>query len=87
MIKIVITESKKLPDLIPGGLGAKFMGDMREVHQKIADKHGVPLSVIEKSIKKGIKLEMEHTDEIRYAHEIAMDHVIENPHYYDKKRH
>ena len=47
MIKIVITESKKLPDLIPGGLGAKFMGTMKQVHQKIADKHGVPLKKIE----------------------------------------
>ena len=85
MIKIVITESKKLPDLIPGGLGAKFMGTMKQVHQKIADKHGVPLKKIEDAIKKGIKVEMEHTNSVKHAHEIAMDHVIESPNYYDKK--
>ena len=84
MIKIRITESK-VKDLIPGGLGAKLRSPtMKKQHQEIADKHGVSLEDIEKQIQKGMKVEMEHTSDPEYAHEIAMDHVIEDPKYYDK---
>ena len=34
-------------------------------------------------IQKGIKVEMEHTDDIEVAKEIAMDHLCENSKYYD----
>ena len=36
------------------------------------------------SIKKGIKTELEHTSDIDIATEIAMDHLAEDPLYYDK---
>lgn len=36
-----------------------------------------------KQIKKGIKVEMEHTDDPRIAEEIARDHLSEDPKYYD----
>jgi len=36
------------------------------------------------SIKKGINIELEHTDDIDIAAEIAMDHLSEDPKYYDK---
>jgi predicted Zn-ribbon and HTH transcriptional regulator len=35
-------------------------------------------------IKKGIEVEMEHTDDPRIALKIAMDHIKEDPKYYDK---
>lgn len=51
-------------------------------------KHGTNLSKIESVIKsqlnKGIKVEMEHTDDKKVAKEIAMDHIYEDLHYYDK---
>jgi len=33
-------------------------------------------------LKKGIKVEMEHTDDPKVAREIAKDHLAEDPHYY-----
>lgn len=35
-------------------------------------------------LKKGIKVELEHTDDYQMAKEIAMDHLTEDPKYYDK---
>lgn len=34
-------------------------------------------------ISKGIKVEMEHTNDPKIALEITMDHLMENPKYYD----
>ena len=35
-------------------------------------------------LKKGIKVELEHTDDVKVAAKIAMDHIAEDPKYYDK---
>lgn len=51
--------------------------------QDLADEHEVPLEVIQSQLYKGIKVEMEHTGDINIAEEIAMDHLSENPYYYD----
>lgn len=71
-------------DLIPGGLGDKLKGSMEEQHKQLADMHGVSVEEINKQVQKGIKVEMEHTDNEDIAHEIAMEHVYEDPKYYDK---
>ena len=55
-------------DKIPGGL---------------ADKKK-PSDFDPKALEKGIKVEMEHTDDRSVAREIAMDHLSEDPKYYDK---
>lgn len=51
-------------------------------------KHGKNLSELEKQLKsqlnKGIKVEMEHTTDKVKAKEIALDHLFEDPKYYDK---
>lgn len=51
-------------------------------------KHNTNLSKIESVVKsqlnKGIKVEMEHTDDKKIAKEIAIDHIYEDLHYYDK---
>jgi len=36
------------------------------------------------ALKQGIRVEMEHTDNAQVAREIAMDHLTEDPEYYDK---
>lgn len=41
-------------------------------------------SMIKKQLNKGIKVEMEHTNDKKIAKEIAMDHLYEDPTYYDK---
>ena len=52
--------------------------------QDIADKFGVTLKQIQSQLQKGIKVEMEHTDNKEKATEIATDHVSEFPDYYDR---
>jgi hypothetical protein len=76
-IKIVKSTEK-----IPGGLGAKLTGTMEEKHQQIADEHGVSVEEIEAELEKGMEVEMEHTTDEDMAHEIAMDHLLEDPKYY-----
>ena len=83
MIKIKIKKSK-VADLIPGGLGAELPGDMEKQHHVIAKMHGVSVEEIESELDKGMEVEMEHTSDPAYAHEIAMDHLIEDPDYYKK---
>jgi len=57
-----------LADKVPGGL---------------ADKKK-PSDFDPKALAKGQKVEMEHTDDPALAREIAMDHLTEDPSYYDK---
>jgi len=68
----------KHEEYIPGGLAS------RKSMKDIADKHGVPIERLMKQLKKGIKVEMEHTTEEMIAVEIAKDHLMEDPSYYDK---
>lgn len=49
----------------------------------LADKKN-PKDFDEKSLKDGIKIEMEHTKDPSIAREIAMDHLVEDPKYYEK---
>jgi len=79
--RVIIRESK---EKIPGGLGANLQGNMEAQHRQIAKIHGVPVEEIEAELQKGIEVEMEHTSDQAYAHEIAMDHLIEDPKYYTK---
>jgi hypothetical protein len=69
-----ITELEK----IPGGL-AKGMS-----LEDIAKHHKMNIEDIKKALAKGIKTEMEHTTSKSVAKEIAMDHIYEDPKYYDK---
>lgn len=48
--------------------------------KKIDDMH----SYLVKQLQLGISVEMEHTNSEKVAHEIAMDHLEEDPHYYEK---
>jgi len=52
--------------------------------QEIADMHKVSLDAITKEFDKGVKVEMEHTDDEELAQEIAKDHLYEDPEYYTK---
>lgn len=48
----------------------------------IASLHNVSRDVILNQLKKGIQVEMEHTNNRMTAREIAMDHLVESPDYY-----
>lgn len=53
-----------------------------EMSGGLADKK-TPKDFDPKTIAKGIKVEMEHTNSRHLATEIVMDHLMENPRYYD----
>ena len=55
------------------------MGDM--IHGGLADEKK-PSDFSKEQLAKGIKVEMEHTDDPLIAIEIAMDHLTEDPEYY-----
>lgn len=69
-------EEKK--DLVPGGLA------QGKTIQQISSHHRIPLEKLNIQLLKGIKVEMEHTTDKNIAREIAMDHLWEDPNYYDK---
>jgi len=60
--------AKKFKDQLPGGL---------------ADKKS-PSDFDPEALRKGIEVEFEHTNDREIAKEIAMDHLTEDPEYYDK---
>ncbi len=49
----------------------------------LADK-AQPSDFDSEQLKKGIKIELEHTNDEDVAKEIAMDHLAEDPEYYTK---
>ena len=74
-------------DKIPGGLAnGKTLIDL--ANKWDAKGYYEPKQFAKEYIKpklqQGIKVEMEHTSDIRYATEIAMDHLWEDLKYYDK---
>jgi len=65
-------------DKIPGGLA----DDM--TLQDLADHQKTDIETLISQMEKGINVEKEHTSDISIATEIAMDHIYEDLHYYDK---
>ena len=49
----------------------------------LADKKS-PKDFDEEKLDQGIKVELEHTNDRNLAQEVAMDHLTEDPEYYDK---
>jgi len=52
--------------------------------EDIAKKHKINIDKLKKEFDKGLKVELEHTKNIKKAGEIVRDHLIEDPKYYDK---
>ena len=50
----------------------------------LAEKYHCSLLMIQSQLKKGIKVEMEHTSHFKVAKEIALDHLGERLDYYEK---
>jgi transcriptional regulator with XRE-family HTH domain len=63
---------------IPGGL-AKGL-----TIADIAKMHKISVSELNDYLKKGIEVELEHTTDKKIAKEIALDHLYEDPKYYEK---
>jgi len=69
--------AEKLMEYIAGGMAEGM------TPEDIAKKHDVEVSVINKQIKMGIKIEHEHSSDDGVAEEISKDHLTETPFYYD----
>lgn len=67
-----------LEDKIQGGLSQGM------TLKDIANKHNVDIQELIEQFKKGIKVEMEHTTDVEISKEITLDHLFEDPKYYDK---
>jgi hypothetical protein len=65
-------------DKIPGGIANN------KTTKDLANKYNVELSKVKEYLKNGIRVEMEHTTDVRFAAEIAMDHLWEDLNYYQK---
>lgn len=50
--------------------------------EAIAVIHDVDVNYLKTQLQKGIKVEMEHTNDRQIAKEIALDHLVESPEYY-----
>lgn len=79
-------EYKIKEDKIKGGLSdKKTLEDIAKKHDKKGYYHiDNMMSTLKKELNKGIKVEMEHTNDKKIATEIAMDHLFEDPNYYSK---
>ncbi len=64
-------------------LAAKHVED-KTVKKQSPERIAKMLTHLTQQLVKGIKVEMEHTDDIEIAKEIAMDHLAEDPNYYTK---
>jgi hypothetical protein len=77
---------------IPGGLSkGHTLMDLAKKHSKdkktkiqSPERIEKMFNHLEHQLTKGIKIEMEHTDSKKIAKEIAMDHLFEDPNYYNK---
>lgn len=67
-----------MKDRIKGGLA-----DNKTI-EDIARKHSQFVGTIQKALERGIKVEMEHSNDKKIAKEIAMDHLWEDGEYYEK---
>lgn len=70
-------KNEKIIEYIAGGLSEGLTAE------DIAKKHSVDISVINKQLKMGLKVEHEHSDDDKIAAEISKDHLTETPFYYD----
>ena len=67
--------------------GGHSLDDLDKPTPTIAElvaMHGVPAKVILDQLTQGIQAEYEHTSDFEVAKQIAMDHLGEDPYYYDK---
>ena len=73
-------------DKIPGGLAkGKTIADFAKKYDKKEYYHPSQMAdYIKEKIKKGAKVEMEHTTDKKIAVEIAKDHIWEDLNYYEK---
>jgi len=78
-------EYKIKEEILKGGMSDnKSIMDLAKKHSKSKVGQHLMTNFLKKQLEKGIKVEMEHTKNKKKAKEIAMDHLYEDPKYYNK---
>ena len=77
---------KEQNELKGGVADKKSLLDLAKKHSKSKDSKKIiqTLDSLKKELEKGMKVELEHTKDKSKAKEIAMDHLSEDPKYYQK---
>ena len=90
LFKIVAEENKKkkleMESLVGDSFEKLFVEQLKshKTPEQLAKKHKVPVSQIKTQLKKGTKVEKEHTKDTELATTIASQHIDELPDYYDR---
>jgi hypothetical protein len=69
--------------LMEGGHSVDDLDKPTPSVKELADMHNVSTGHILKQLEMGIEAEYEHTSDFKIAKEIALDHIAEDPNYYD----
>ena len=75
---MALKQQFKEQDELEGGVGDEM------TLKKLSKKHGVSLWEIVSQFDMGVEVEREHTNDLKKAMEIAIDHLTEDPKYYQK---
>ena len=70
--------------IIEGGHSLDDLDKPTPTIAQLVKKHGVPAKDLLNQLAQGIEAEYEHTSDFDVAKEIALDHLSEDPYYYDK---
>jgi len=70
--------------IIEGGHSLDDLDKPTPTIAELVKMHDVPAKQILKQLEMGIEAEYEHTSDFEVAKEIALDHIAEDPSYYDK---
>jgi len=90
LFKIVAEENKKkkleMESLVGDSFEKLFIEQLKshKTPEQLAKKYKVPVSQIKTQLKKGTKVEKEHTKDTELANTIASQHIDELPDYYDR---
>ena len=79
-------QKEEIDSLVGDSFDKLFIEQLKphKTPEQLAKKHKVPLSQIKNQLKKGTKVEKEHTKNIELATNIASQHIDELPYYYDR---
>ena len=87
VVEAKIQKEEEFKSLVGDNFFDEIFNEQLKPHktpEQLAKKHNVPLSQIKNQLKKGTKVEKEHTKNIELATTIASQHIDELPNYYDR---
>ena len=87
VVEAKIQKEEEFKSLVGDNFFDEIFNEQLKPHktpEQLAKKHNVPLSQIKNQLKKGTKVEKEHTKNIELATTIASQNIDELPDYYDR---